>query len=483
MKKISTNHDDCSFENKHKFEELLNKVKALGGSIIKNGKQTCIMAMMVGCVLFSVSNIYKAGTDVFEFAITYSLNDQVNEFVISYNDNTIKNFTDGVVVAKVASSFEKKYHFQNNYLYDNQGNYISLDDSDKPVCLLHCKIDSQTLNNMQLPFSRVKILTLNECSIDNECIESFPRSLEELSLDRCTYITNLDLLPWICPNITKLSLNAIPNLSDLSFIYRLPNLKELYISDSAYITEELLSYLEANNITTNLTEKDVSNSKRIDEIISSIITPTMSDREKIQAICLYVLDNVDYDATKVIVSNLNPLNCVLEDGKGVCASYTYLTNVLLGKANISSFKVGNGGHSWNLVDLDDKYYYIDTTNMDEGYLYNLLLRALNITKFYMIDPSNTLTTPMSSPLENKTIIPLSLIEDIQKGTSEKDIFERYGGQAGNFGVILASMLSVIVTYLGFSYTLKIIQEAPSLYSNIKKDYNDLVEEFNNPKMK
>ncbi len=482
MKKISINNDDYSFENKYKFEDLLNRVKALGGSIIKNGKQTCLLAIMLGCVLFSANNIYKLGTDVVELIDTYNTNTELNEYLISYNDDFLQKFSNGIIVANVSTSIEQKYYFSDNNLFDNRGNIVSLNTTEKPICFIHCNINRETLENMQLSYSQTKILNLNECSIDNQCIQYLPSTLEDLSLDRCSFITNLNDLPKICPNITKLSLNAIPNLSNLSFIYNLPNLKEIYISDSVYITEELLNYLQENNIKTNITQQDIINSQKIDEIINNIITPSMSDRDKIQAICLYVLNNVESDITQTFESNLTPLACVLEDGKGVCASYAYFTNVLLNKANINSFKISNGGHAWNVIELDDKYYYIDTTNMDDSAFYNLLLKTLNITRYYMIDTNNTFATAMSKPEDDRTIIPLSLIEDIQNGMSEKDIFEKYGGQVGNFAVIVVSLLSSIVTFLGFDALKKIIQNSPEWYSNIKSDYKEIIGEHNSHKI-
>ncbi len=482
MKRISTNNDDCSFENKYKFEDLYNGIKALGGSIIKNGKQTCFLAMMVGCVLFSANNSYKIGTDVVKLFDTYIEKTELNKYFISYNDDLLQMFNNGIIVVNASSSVEQKYYFSDNNLFDNKGNIVSLNSTNKPICFIHCNINRETLENMQLSYSQTKILNLNECSIDNECIQCFPSTLEDLSLDRCIYINNLNDLPKLCPNITKLSLNAIPNLSDLSFIYNLPNLKEVYISDSVYINEELLNYLRDNNIKTSITQQDIINSKKIDEIISNIITPDMSDRDKIQAICLYVLNNVEYDIAQTFESNLTPLTCVLDDGKGVCASYAYLTNVLLNKANINSFNISNGGHAWNVIELDDKYYYIDTTKMDDSAFYNFFLKTLNITRYYMIDTHNTFATPMSNPEDDRTIIPLSLIEDIQNGTSEKYIFEKYGGQVGNFVVILLSILSVIAIPFGYVALNKIIHNSPEWLSNIKDDYKEILEEYKSHKI-
>lgn len=483
MKKISINNDDYSFENKYKFEDLLNRVKALGGSIIKNSKQSCFLAIMVGCVLISANNIYKLGNDGVEIIEYYSTISKLDKDISSHNDDIIQEFNnEGILVANnITSSIESKYHFEQNNLYDNKGNVISLNGVDKPIGFVRCNINDDILKNIQLSSSQTKQLCLDMSSINDAFIDYLPSTIEELSLNNCNYITNLRDLPIRCPNITGLSLNAMAALSDFSFIYQLPNLKEIYISDSAYITENLLNYLIDNNITTNITKQDVINSQKVDEIINDIITPNMNDKDKIQAICLYVLNNVEYDITQTLESNQTPLTCVLEDGKGVCASYAYLTNTLLNKAGIKSFEITNDSHGWNVVKLDNKYYYIDTTNMDDSAFYNFLLKTLNITKYYMIDTNNTFTTPMSQPKDDETIIPLSLIEDIQNGRTEKDIFEKYGGQIGNFVVALVSVLSGIATYLGFVSLKKIVQYYPKLFSNIKSDYNKIIQEYNTHK--
>lgn len=485
MKKISINPDDCSFENKYKFEDLLNKVKALGGSIVKNGKQTCFFALMIGCVLFSANNIYKIGADLVEGVKYYGTIFQINKDSSSHNDNIIKKLNDeGILVANsITSSRDSKYHFEQNNLCDNEGNIIYLNGIDKPIYFINCNINNETFKNIKLSSSKAKILSLEMSSVDNNFINYLPSTIEELSLNKCNYITNLNGLPVRCPNITEISLNAMASLSDLSFIYQLPNLKEINISDSAYITEDLLNYLKDKNIATNITAQDVINSQKIDEVISNIITPSMSDKDKIQAICLYVLNNVEYDITQTLESNQTPLTCVLEDGKGVCASYAYLTNILLNKAGIKSFEIMNDSHGWNAIKLDNKYYYIDTTNMDDSVFYNFLLKTLNITRYYMIDTNNTYSTPMSQPTDDETIIPLSLVEDIQQGRNEKDIFEKYGGQFGVFVVQLVSILSGMATYLGFVSLKRIVRESPNLFFNIKIDYEKMIGEYNNHKRK
>lgn len=484
MAKINVNHDDCYFENKSTFEDLVNKAKALGATIKRNGGEIAFTGFMIGCVLFSASNIPKIGKDVIDMVDYFSTIPSINSEVDSSNDIAIEELNKvAILAADLSSNIKANYHIENNQLMDNEGNIISLSNIDTPICLASCMLSNETFSNMNLSSSKAKSIGLNFSAFDNDFVNYLPDTVEELVLDGCRYISNLDELPNRCPNIACLSLRAIPTLSDLSFIYRMPNLKVLYISDSAYVTEELLDYLKDNGITTNLDEKDIKNAKIVDGIIAEIIKPGMTDREKIQAVCLYVLNNVEYDISQTIESNSTPLSCVLEDGKGVCASYAYLTSVLLSKAGVQSYDITNSSHAWNAVKLEDKYYYIDTTNMDNSKFYNFLLETLNISKYYMIDTNATFISSMTSPDNKKTIMPLSLIEDIQKGRNDKDVFEKYGGVASN---IIAALAGLLVGASGVIFPLSLkycIEEVPFLFSWARDDYKDYYNYYSGRKTK
>ena len=78
-----------------------------------------------------------------------------------------------------------------------------------------------------------------------------------------------------------------------------------------------------------------------------------------------------YNSTKVIEYDIIrgdiPVNSVdayymLDNKGGVCASYAYLTNVLLRKAGIESYEITSDSHAWNVIELDGKYYYLDGIN-------------------------------------------------------------------------------------------------------------------------
>lgn len=471
MKKLSVNKNDCSFENKMLFKDILNRVKALGGSLIKNSKQTCVVAAMIGVVLISATNIYKTGRDIIHAVDYYTSIAKVDDTIESENSERINQLLNSaIVVANISTKAEMDYHFEDNNILDSEGNIVSLEGIDVPIYLVKCNLNDIAFQNMKLADSKTKAISLDYSSIDNGFTNYLPETVEELSLNGCNYITNLNDLPKRCPNLKAISISSNASLTDLSFIYNLPNLEQLFLTDSAYVTEDLLEYLHSHNISTNLNEQDIANAKKVDEIINRIITPGMTDSEKIQAVCLYILNNVEYDVHQTMESNVSPLACVLEDGKGVCASYAYFTNVLLNKAGIKAFEVTNDSHGWNVLELDGKYYYVDTTNMDGSMFYNFILKSINMTKYYMVDTNNTFSTAMDKPSDDTTIIPLSLIEDIQAGRDEKSIWEKYGGQVGNLGVALASFLAGVSVIVGPLMLMPTIEETLFLYDDIAYDY-------------
>ena len=269
----------------------------------------------------------------------------------------------------------------------------------------------------------------------NESLEElklFGERIRVVDITDCYNIDDMSLLATYCPNIEELHLNYSPSISDLSFIYSLPNLRKVDIKENGYVTPELVNYLDKHGIEHNITQEDLDNVKELDQVISEIITDDMTDEEKIQAITYYVIDNYHYKITKIVESNDRPLSSTLENRGGVCASYAYLANILYKKAGIKSYEVVTNrlllGHGWNLVELDGKYYYIDTTNIKQiPFISKLVLKHFNIGFYYMTDPRATGLSPMVDFDKVKKItISEAMIEDIERGESEKTIIEKYG---------------------------------------------------------
>lgn len=294
--------------------------------------------------------------------------------------------------------------------------------------LTGCGGDITEGNNYDYSYSQSQTsVSISYGDFCDEDVQSLPSSLEDLYLYFCTYISDLSLLPKICPNIRELSIDNCPSICDLSFIYELHNLESLTLNNCAYITPELIQYLDSMGIEHNLGDYLVS-AEKVDEIISEIITEDMNDEEKIQVISLYVIKNYKYKISKVSESNEEPLKSMFENEGGVCASYAYLTNVLLRKAGVTSYEIVNNSHAWNLIELDGKYYYLDPTNLNQiPIVSKLLIDKFGIGLFYMTDPKATSFSAMSDyDNTDKVLIPDSLIEDIKAGEDEKTLYEKYG---------------------------------------------------------
>lgn len=108
---------------------------------------------------------------------------------------------------------------------------------------------------------------------------------------------------------------------------------------------------------------------RIEEVFDELSIDTMkSDYEKIVAIYDYICDNVVYDYTNLEDDTYDlkyTAYAALINKTSVCQGYANLLYRMLHEAGIDSriiTGIGNGGgHAWNIVEINDKYYYADAT--------------------------------------------------------------------------------------------------------------------------
>lgn len=100
--------------------------------------------------------------------------------------------------------------------------------------------------------------------------------------------------------------------------------------------------------------------KKANDILKKIIKKGMTDKQKCSAIYDYLTKNCKYDYSS---SNYYQSTAygALANKKATCAGYSNAFNLLARKAGVTSIMVSGGGHAWNMVKIDGKFYYIDTT--------------------------------------------------------------------------------------------------------------------------
>lgn len=115
--------------------------------------------------------------------------------------------------------------------------------------------------------------------------------------------------------------------------------------------------------------------KKAGEIISAVIKPGMTDRQKAEALNNYVAQNVhydfkgyqDYQAGKNVY-HLQTAYTALVEGKGICQGFARAYKLLCDKAGVpcvvlfGTTRQFGTAHAWNRVKLDGKWETVDSSN-------------------------------------------------------------------------------------------------------------------------
>ena len=183
----------------------------------------------------------------------------------------------------------------------------------------------------------------------------------------------------------QFSVQAFPKLQDMETLQDI--LVKVYyqnpyvfgFENAAYNagTKEVILYYNMSKEEIEKRQKEVD--KESDRVLKEILTDSMTEEEKVEAIYKYLEDNTVYDNDALAMAESNGFSDVsgFEDSfntygilcnkKGVCQSYAYTVNLLSKKAGINSIMLTGYmsktlPHAWNAIEYDGKWYWIDATN-------------------------------------------------------------------------------------------------------------------------
>lgn len=200
----------------------------------------------------------------------------------------------------------------------------------------------------------------------------------------------------------------------LETVKSLPKLKEIVgfeVNNAGMCSDELLKYCEEHKIIHPFTEKSLEIKHKLEEIVSNVITEDMSEEEKIKALSEYVVSNMEYNfnlidytdnSTERIIKGWGEcLYYSVIEGEGVCQGYTKYAQNLFNEAEIKSFKTDGVNHTWNLVQIDNEYYFVDLTNVDEliDEQKSTSFDDYNLDKYYLVPIEDFFRTSMMLPVE------------------------------------------------------------------------------------
>ncbi len=236
-------------------------------------------------------------------------------------------------------------------------------------------------------FKSLKKLDLSGNLIENVYPLSGLVSLEELNLSQnnVTSVTHLKTLG----NLRKLDLsqNKLSQIGELSV---LTGLAELYIRLNPITSLSELQNFDGGTKVYVLNRNvpiDKSDVRELEEtakimpiiirIVAKVITSDMTELDKLLALHDYMILHTVYDEqsyVNLVVDDVcHSAYGALVDGKAVCDGYAQAMNLLLDAVDIESMMVTGiyysyagrpGGHAWNIVKIDGKYYHFDVTHND-----------------------------------------------------------------------------------------------------------------------
>ena len=257
-------------------------------------------------------------------------------------------------------------------------------------------------------YPTLKNLTLQNVSLPVECEEQ---------------LNKLDTLSLMIESTCDINFELLTNLKCLDVSFTDPYNLAIFLNTKEYQTL-LNAGVEIKFKNEEQKEKYLNANQKLDNIISSLeIDETSTDTEKLNAILIYVLENLEYSERMIELNEQlketssqeeriliekekaeirktvyqdGMLYGALESNEAICGNYAALVEALMDRLKISkeSTILKSNTHAWNLIIIDGQPYYVDATWLEDKTAYKESVKEyINEEGFHVVETSYTPILP------------------------------------------------------------------------------------------
>jgi len=167
---------------------------------------------------------------------------------------------------------------------------------------------------------------------------------------------------------------SFSDIVDIVEICLRENPEILYYKGFTYSPDGKLTFRYSKDRPTILSHREKLENK-VNDILSQLIKPNMTDYQIELAIHDYLVENCEYDMDAVNGGEIKAESFTAYGalclGVAVCEGYAEAASILLNRSGVET-KIITGtskgvGHAWNLVKLDGEFYHLDVTWDDPIY--------------------------------------------------------------------------------------------------------------------
>ena len=185
-------------------------------------------------------------------------------------------------------------------------------------------------------------------------------------------------------NINSFTVNSNIDFTKLKNLKKLKFVNVGLYNAAIYLDNDDLSKLNEKNVSVDFSgDFTIDELKKVNDELNDMvkdlnISSKMSEQDKFNSILEYVLLQLNYNQESLKLQesgeNTNSINATMYiDGylyaifnkdSAICGNYAALFQALANRIGIKSYFMTSNVHAWNLVNINDEYYYVDSTRLD-----------------------------------------------------------------------------------------------------------------------